>query len=69
MIFQILGYLKGLSSHTVITEDLMFSVYSLTSFLLLSMAVLVTGKTFLSEPIICTLNVDKWYEVIFTLQS
>ena len=56
MIFQALGYLKGLSSVTVVTEDLMLWMYSLTTFIMVGMSIMVTGKAYLSDPIVCTLN-------------
>ena len=56
MIFQVLGFLKGLSAVNVVTEDLMLWIYSLTTFIMVGMSIMVTGKAYLSDPIVCTLN-------------
>ena len=56
MIFQVLGYLEGLSSVTVVTEDMMLWMYSLTTFIMVGMSIMVTGKAYLSDAIVCTLN-------------
>jgi len=56
MIFQVLGYLRGLTSPSLTTEDLMMQLYTSTSFLLLAMSLLVTGSTYLGESIICSLH-------------
>ena len=56
MILQVLGYLKGLTAVDVVTEDAMIWLYSLTAFILLGMSILVTGKSYLGDPIECTMN-------------
>ena len=55
-IYQVLGYLRGLTSPSLTTEDLTMQLYTSTSFLLLAMSLLVTGSTYLGESIICSLH-------------
>ena len=45
MILGLLSYLKEFTSVNTVTEDLMLQSYSITSFLLLFMSILVTGQT------------------------
>ena len=45
MILGLLSYLKEFTSVSTVTEDLMLQSYSITSFLLLFMSILVTGQT------------------------
>ena len=60
-----LGYLRGLASPSLTTEDLTMQLYTATSFLLLAMSLLVTSSTFLGEAIICTLHSPiMYYDVI-----
>ena len=43
MILQIVTYLKEFSSVTVVTEDLMLRTFSVTTFILMFLSILVTG--------------------------
>ena len=45
MFLEIFSYLKNFSSVTAVTEDLLLKCYSMTTFILLFMSILVTGKT------------------------
>ena len=63
---QVLGYLRGLTSPSLTTEDLMLQLYTSTSFLLLAMSLLVTGSTYLGESIICSLHSPIMYSDVRT---
>ena len=63
---QVLGYLRGLTSPSLTTEDLMLQLYTFTSFLLLAMSLLVTGSTYLGESIICSLHSPIMYSDVRT---
>ena len=43
MFLEIFSYLKNFSSVTAVTEDLLLKCYSMTTFILLFMSILVTG--------------------------
>ena len=43
MILQIVTYLKEFSTVTVVTEDLMLRTFSVTTFILMFLSIMVTG--------------------------
>lgn len=50
MILNLLGYLKDFSTVSVVTEDLLLKCFPFSTFLLLFMSLLVTGKKAFINP-------------------